>query len=52
MHKGLLVIEFEEDEDDDEWGHALASAYCLKKLALLLKNDVMDNVVQFVAANI
>lgn len=26
---GLLKINFEEDEDDDEWGHALSAACCL-----------------------
>ena len=26
---GLMIINFEEDEDDDEWGHALSAACCL-----------------------
>lgn len=26
---GLHVINFEEDEDSDEWGHALSAACCL-----------------------
>ena len=26
---GLLKINFEEDDDDDEWGHALSAACCL-----------------------
>jgi len=26
---GLLIINFEEDEDDDEWGNALSAACCL-----------------------
>jgi hypothetical protein len=26
---GLLKINFEEDEDDDEWGHHLSAACCL-----------------------
>jgi hypothetical protein len=28
--QGLLVINFEEDEDDDDWGHALSAACCLQ----------------------
>lgn len=50
--QGLMVINFEEDEDDDEWGHALSAACCLQKLSLLLGNQVLSLVVQFVAANI
>jgi len=49
---GLLKINFEEDEDDEVWGHSLSAACCLKILAQLLKDDVMDPVVQFVSANI
>lgn len=26
---GLLVINFDQDEDADEWGHSLAAACCL-----------------------
>jgi len=47
--QGLLVITFEEDEDDDEWGHALSAACCLQKLSILLTNHVMQPVVTFVA---
>ena len=50
--QGLLMINFEEDEDDDEWGHALSAACCLQKLSILLCNHVMEPVVQYVAANI
>jgi hypothetical protein len=49
---GLLKINFEEDDDDDEWGHALSAACCLQTLSSLLKNDIMDPVVQYVAAHI
>jgi len=49
---GLLKINFEEDDDDDEWGHALSAACCLQTLALLLTNDVMDPVVQYVSLHI
>ena len=49
---GLMVITFEEDEDDEELGHALSAACCLQKFSLLLGNHVMDPVVQFVASNI
>jgi hypothetical protein len=49
---GLMVINFEEDEDDEELGHALSAACCLQKFSLLLGNHVMDPVVAFVANNI
>ena len=49
---GLLKINFEEDEDDEVWGHSLSAACCLKILAQLLKDEVMDPVVNFVAQNI
>jgi importin subunit beta-1 len=49
---GLLKINFEEDEDDDEWGHALSAACCLQKMSILLGNDLMDPVVQYVAKHI
>lgn len=50
--EGLKVITFEEDEDDDEWGHALSAACCLQKMALLMGNYVLQPVVEFVAAHI
>lgn len=49
---GLLKINFEEDEDDDDWGHALSAACCLQAMSQLLKNEVMDPVVLFVSQNI
>lgn len=45
----MLIIDFDEEDDDDEWGHALSAACCLQKFSILLKNDVMDPVVSFVA---
>ena len=51
--EGLCIINFEEDEgDDDDWGHALSAACCLQKLAVLIKNDVVDKVVGFAAQNL
>lgn len=48
--EGLCIINFEEDEgDDDDWGHALSAACCLQKLSVLIKNDVVDKVVGFAA---
>ena len=52
MNQGLLNITFEEDQDDDEWGHALSAACCLQKLAQLLKNEVIVEVVAFVTQHI
>ena len=43
--QGLLVITFDEDQDDEEWGHALSAACCLQKVALLLKSEVIDQVI-------
>ena len=50
--EGLCIINFEEDDDDEDWGHALSAACCLQKLALLIKNDVMAKVITFASANI
>ena len=52
VKQGLLNITFEEDQDDDEWGHALSAACCLQKLAQLLKNEVIVEVVAFVTQHI
>ena len=49
---GMLTITFEEDEDDDEWGHSLSAACCLRKFALLLEHQILEPVVKFVVANI
>ena len=50
--QGLLVINFDEDQDDEDWGHALSAACTLQKVALLLKSEVIDHVITFVTANI
>ena len=50
--QGLTVINFEEGEDDDDWGHALSAAFSLQMMAQLLENHVLGPVVQFVTANI
>jgi len=42
----------DEDDAEEEWGVNLASGCCLVKVSLLLKNDVLPSVVQFVQANI
>ena len=50
--RGLLVTNFEEDEDGEDWGHALSAGTCLQKLAVLIGNDVMRPVLDYVDANI
>lgn len=52
IFEGILAITFDEDEDDDEWGHSLSAACCLQKFALLLQNEITEPVVKFVVANI
>ena len=47
-----MIINFEDDDDDDEQGHMMASAITLQKLSILLGNEVMDPVINYVAANI
>lgn len=37
---------------DQEQGPCLAAGSCLQALALLIRNDIMDLVIKFVAANI
>ena len=39
----------DEDDAEEEWGVNLASGCCLVKVSLLLKNAVLDKVVQFVS---
>jgi len=50
--RGLLVINFEEDEDGEDWGHAISAGCCLQKLAVLIGSDVMQPVIDYVAANL
>lgn len=48
-----MIINFEDDDDDDdEQGHMMSAAITLQKLSILLGNDVMDPVINYVAANI
>lgn len=42
----------DEDDAEEEWGVNLASGCCLVKVSLLLKNEVLAAVVQFVSAHI
>ena len=49
---GILSIQFDEDEDDDEWGHSLSALCCLQKFSLLLKDEITETVVKFVVSNI
>lgn len=34
--EGLCIINFDEDDDDEDWGHALSAACCLQKLSILI----------------
>ena len=49
---GLQVINFEEDEDDDEWGHAKSAACALIMLSILQGDIVMTPVITFVSTNL
>jgi hypothetical protein len=42
----------DEDAEDDEWGVALSSGCCLKAVAMTIKDDVIQPVIEFVSANI
>lgn len=50
--EGLQIITFDVDDDDDDWGHAISAGCCLQKLALLIKNDVMEQVIAFSSTKI
>lgn len=50
--EGLLIIDFDEDDDDEDWGHALSAACCLQKLSILIKDSVFPKVISFASANI
>lgn len=51
--QGLLILsDDEEDVDTEEMGPCIAAGNCLQALALLIKNDIMDLSIKFVAANI
>lgn len=42
----------EEDEDDDELSVALSSGCCLAAIALINGDQILDQVIEFVSANI
>jgi len=50
--QGISIVSFEEDDEDEDWGHALSAACCLQKLSIFIGNDIMDTVVGFAASNI
>lgn len=50
--QGLSIIDFEEDEEGEDWGHAISAGCCLQKLALLIGNNVMQPVFTYVSENI
>jgi len=45
-------ITMEDDEDEEEWGVNMSAGCCLQKISVILKNDVMLPVVEFVKNNI
>ena len=48
---GRVEVEDEEDAEED-WGVNLASGCCLTKISLILRNDVVTPVVNYVSANV
>lgn len=50
--EGLFIINFDEDDDDEDWGHALSAACCLQKLSILIKDLVLTKVINFASVNI
>ena len=42
----------DDDFDDEEWGVNLSAGCCLQKVSHILKNDIMQPVVEFVKENI
>lgn len=48
----IAIVTIDDDEDDEEWGVNMSSGCCLQKISLILKNDIMEPVVQFVKENI
>lgn len=48
----MLKVNFEDGEDGDEWGTHVAAWYCLQRLSVLLKDDVIEKTVAFAAPNI
>ena len=51
--EGISNVQIDDEDDaEEEWGVNLSCGCCLVKLSLLLKNEVLGPVVQFVSANI
>lgn len=50
--KGLLKINFEPDDDGDEFGPHMASWFCLQRLGVLLGDGLQDAVVEYSATNL
>lgn len=51
--EGIQRINIEdEDAEDDEWGVALSSGCCLRAVANVIKDDVIEPVIAFVSGNI
>ena len=48
---GRVEVEDEEDAEED-WGVNLASGCCLTKISLILRNEVVTPVVNYVSANV
>ena len=46
------MVSIEDDDDDEEWSIDKSAGCCLQKSALILKNDIMPSVVEFVKGNI
>jgi importin subunit beta-1 len=52
IFNGLLKITFDEQEDDDDWGHAHSATCCLQMVSQIIGNDVMPPMINFVSTNI
>jgi hypothetical protein len=54
LMNGIQKITFdsEDADDDDTWGVAMSSACCLEKVSLLIGNEVLGKVIEFVSGNI
>lgn len=51
--QGLLLLQDDGDDmETDEQGPCMAAGNCLRALALLIRNDIMELAIKFVAANI
>ena len=50
--ESITRLNFEEDEDDEEWGVSASSGCCLRLLAQYAKDAVVDKVLAFVSTNI